>query len=238
MPQTPDQTVDVAVIGGGSAGICAALSAARHGSTVALLEASNTLGGMGTRALVHTFCGLYHPDTSQPPRPANPGLPAEIERAMRQRTGQSAPDKMGKVYVLRQDPGVFAKLAHELTSAEDHLEVLLNTPCLGIKQDEGFQLQTLRQTIHARSLVDTSGDAIAASFLGATRITADTLQRSAFIFALRNTPPRNPGGAVPHAARPQNRPRRPSWRPAKSDAGSRFASFHRGWRDLLHHRSR
>ncbi|YCM46537.1 FAD-dependent oxidoreductase [Verrucomicrobiaceae bacterium 227] len=189
MPQTPDLTVDVAVIGGGSAGICAALAAARQGSSVALLEASHTLGGMGTRALVHTFCGLYHPDTSQPPRPANPGLPAEIELAMRQRTGQTGPDKMGKVYVLRQNPKVFAEIALELTAAEEQLQVLFNTPCLGIERREDFQLQTPHQTIHARALVDTSADAVVADFLGATRVTADTLQRAAFIFSLRNILP-------------------------------------------------
>ena len=189
MSQAPEITVDVAVIGGGSAGICAALAAARHGSSVVLLEASNTLGGMGTRALVHTFCGLYHPDTTQAPRLANPGLPAEIELTMRQRTGQSAPDKMGKVYVLRQDPKIFAEIALELTSAEERLELLFNTPCLGIEQLDDFLLQTPQQTIRARALVDTSADAVAADFLGATRFTADTLQRSAFIFSLRNIPP-------------------------------------------------
>lgn len=189
MLQTPEHTVDVAVIGGGSAGLCAAISAARNGSTVALLEASNTLGGMGTRALVHTFCGLYHPDTSQPPQPANPGLPSEIELAMRQRTGQSTPDKIGKVYVLRQDPKVFADLALELTSAEERLNVLLKTPCLGIHRQDGFRLKTPAHTIQALALVDTSADAVSADFLGATKLRAETLQRSAFIFALRNICP-------------------------------------------------
>ena len=75
---------DIVVIGGGSAGICAAIAAARLGSRVILVERSDQLGGMGTLAMVHTFCGLYHPDTSRPPQIANPGLPAEIERLTRE----------------------------------------------------------------------------------------------------------------------------------------------------------
>jgi ribulose 1,5-bisphosphate synthetase/thiazole synthase len=47
--------VDVAVVGGGPAGIAAAVSAARNGSTVVLLERYPYLGGMATGGLVLLF---------------------------------------------------------------------------------------------------------------------------------------------------------------------------------------
>jgi len=43
---------DVVVVGGGVAGICAALAAARHGAKTALIEATGSLGGMATSGLV------------------------------------------------------------------------------------------------------------------------------------------------------------------------------------------
>ena len=52
---------DVLVVGGGSAGVAAALAAARQGAATVLIEQASQLGGMGSQALVHTFCGLYHP---------------------------------------------------------------------------------------------------------------------------------------------------------------------------------
>jgi len=177
---------DVAVLGGGSAGICAAVASARQGSSTALIERASRLGGMGTRALVHTFCGLYKPDVSNPPVVANSGLPAEIERAMRLRTNQSEPNLMGKVYVLLQDPAEFATLAQELTTNEGNLTVLYEADCTGIVHDRCFQITTNKGKISASALVDTSADAAAAGYLGATRHQAKTLQKPAFIFALQN----------------------------------------------------
>ena len=188
----PSDHADIVVIGGGSAGICAAVAAARNGSSVILIERSGTLGGMGTLAMVHTFCGLYDPDVSQPPRIANQGLPAEIEVLMREATG-AAPVKMGKVYVLPQHPETFAKIAHNLASAEPNLEVLYHTTCCGISRegDGTFVVSTATKTIKCNAIIDTSADAIVAEFLGATRISAppEKLQRSAFIFAMRNVDP-------------------------------------------------
>ena len=46
---------DVAVIGGGFAGVAAALSAARSGASVLLVEKSNCLGGAATNCLVNPF---------------------------------------------------------------------------------------------------------------------------------------------------------------------------------------
>jgi glycine/D-amino acid oxidase-like deaminating enzyme len=53
---------DVLVIGGGSAGCCAALAAARSGARVALVERYGFLGGISTQVL-DTFYGFYTPGT-------------------------------------------------------------------------------------------------------------------------------------------------------------------------------
>ena len=183
---------DIAVIGGGSAGICAAVAAARRGAKVILIERSDRLGGMGTLAMVHTFCGLYDPDVSNPPRIANQGLPDEIEKLMREATGAD-PVKMGKVYVLPQHPEAFAEIARRLTSSEPNLEVRYNTTCDGISRetDGSFRVSASDRAIHCRAIIDTSADALVAEFLGATRLSVppENLQRSAFIFAMRNVDP-------------------------------------------------
>src|SRR5256886_10387470 len=50
---------DVAVLGGGPAGIAAAVAAARAGRRTLLIERYGFLGGMGTAAGVTNFCGLH-----------------------------------------------------------------------------------------------------------------------------------------------------------------------------------
>src|SRR3954467_279189 len=50
---------DIAVLGGGPAGIAAAVAAARAGRRTLLVECCGFLGGMGTAAGVPNFCGLH-----------------------------------------------------------------------------------------------------------------------------------------------------------------------------------
>lgn len=51
---------DVAVVGGGFAGACAAISAAREGAKVLLIDKSNALGGAAVNCLVNPFMRSYY----------------------------------------------------------------------------------------------------------------------------------------------------------------------------------
>lgn len=53
---------DVVVIGGGCAGIAAAISAARHGAKVLLAEKNGCLGGLATAGLVGPFMTCFDPE--------------------------------------------------------------------------------------------------------------------------------------------------------------------------------
>ncbi|MBP5521608.1 MAG: FAD-dependent oxidoreductase [Bacteroidales bacterium] len=52
-------STDVLVVGGGPAGVCAAIAAARTGAKVTIIEQGNCLGGMATRGLVAPFMTCY-----------------------------------------------------------------------------------------------------------------------------------------------------------------------------------
>src|SRR4051794_9256572 len=55
---------DICVVGAGSAGISAALEAARLGRRVVLVDGLHALGGQAVNAVVGTFCGFFSNGTS------------------------------------------------------------------------------------------------------------------------------------------------------------------------------
>jgi hypothetical protein len=186
-------TWDVIVAGGGSAGFAAALTCARGGARTLLIERQSMLGGMGVNALVHTFCGLFHPDVSRPWAWLNEGLPREVGEAMMERTGQQAPDLMGQVYVLRQHPSVFASLADEWCAREVTLTRLSGAEWCGLRQlgDGRWEVVFLSQGRHvkaaAKALIDTTGDASGARWLGQefwTQAPPERLYRPAYVCLL------------------------------------------------------
>ena len=84
---TASERFDVAVIGGGCAGVAAALAAAGAGARTLLAERSDVLGGNAAQAFVHTICGLYLAAEAGDAVPAHAGFPARFARGLAERGG-------------------------------------------------------------------------------------------------------------------------------------------------------
>ena len=74
--------VDLLVVGGGSAGVAAAITGARLGLRTALIEDMPFLGGMSTGGLVGTYCGFYMQERDGNLQPLVGGLPLEIAQTL------------------------------------------------------------------------------------------------------------------------------------------------------------
>lgn len=187
--KTPRASFDVVVIGGGSAGLAAAVTAARGGARTLLIERHGYPGGMGTASLVHTFCGLYLLRDEPEAVLANPGFPTEMAERMIAATG-IGPIRMGRVDVLPQHPVEFVRIADEVISAESSLELQLHGEVVSITRGEGWEIGIAGRgglrSVLATSLVDASGDAVVASMLGvdSEMVEAPRLQRPAYVFGV------------------------------------------------------
>ncbi|MBQ7879841.1 MAG: FAD-dependent oxidoreductase [Clostridia bacterium] len=84
-------TYDVVVIGGGPAGVCAAVAAARSGVKVALVEKTAMLGGMATSGLVGPFMTCYNRGGEYP---VVGGLFREIVERLIRANGALGPDEI------------------------------------------------------------------------------------------------------------------------------------------------
>lgn len=183
---------DVVVIGGGSAGLAAAVSAARAGAEVVLVERGGMLGGMATQALVHSVCGLYRLRTDPGAELAHQGFPSEFAERLIRTGAASGPVRMGRVDVLPHTPPGFAMVADEIAAACASLRIRLHSELISVER-HGSVVEAIRvithgvtETLSAAAFIDTSGDATLCWLAAAAthQEPPSRLQRPAFIFAL------------------------------------------------------
>ena len=184
---------DVVIAGGGTAGIAAAVAAARAGARTLLIERYGFLGGMATAGMVGTVCGLYLTRAEGPPERLNDGLAAEIADRLASLPGSEPPLRRGRTFVLPYVPHELAALADDLTAAEPTLEVLLHGYVVGVGTSagrvDGVRIASWEgpTEVEAGALVDASGDAIAALAAGAPTETPDAEARQlcSLVFTLQ-----------------------------------------------------
>lgn len=183
---------DVLVAGGGSAGLAAAVAAARLGAKTLLVERQGALGGTASGALVHSICGLYRlSNPGQPAVLANRGFAEEFATRLLAAGGAIGPVRMGRVEVLLQRPAIFAHVADTIARETPGLAVRLHTEIIAAEEVVTLTCRGQSTRVSAQAMVDASGDAVLATLRGAACEMGDVtrLQRPGFIVALAGVAP-------------------------------------------------
>jgi len=153
-------SVDVCVVGGGMAGLCAAIAAARHGAKVALMHDRPVLGGNASSECRVHICGADR--HGRIPNMRETGILEEL-----------------RLENLYRNPNrnfsVWDTVLYEKARAEPDITLLLNCSCLDAAMDgdaiawvRGWQLTTqTHHTVSAKIYADCSGDAVLAPLSGA-----------------------------------------------------------------------
>lgn len=157
---------DMLVVGGGAAGVSAAVTAARAGLSVCLVERYGFCGGGAVAGLSGTICGLYEAsdDPGAEPNQFVHGFANEFIFHLERRGGLGDPIRYGKTFTRVHDPLVWREAADHLLT-EAGVEILFHTTVTGVIQDGdrilGVEAYSKEGTLHlnAAMTIDASGDA-------------------------------------------------------------------------------
>jgi hypothetical protein len=163
---------DVLVVGGGPAGIAAAVAAARAGSRALLAERYGAFGGMATTALVGPLMS-YHTTVviGNKPEQVVAGVLDELVQRM-VAIGGAMPPGPDWDYMTLIDAEAFKTVARQM-ALEAGVRSLLHSLAVGVIADgsriEGvvFETKSGRLAVRARVVVDATGDGDVAAFAGA-----------------------------------------------------------------------
>ena len=162
---------DVVVVGGGSAGLAAAVSAARSGARTVLIERYGFFGGNATSAWVGTICGLYRKSDDGFDRVCR-GFAGEWADAIAAMGLGGGPVPFKETAVFLYVPFAFKAVADRIVTEEPNLTPLLHCTVTEVAR-RGSSIEAVVVgskrgpiAITGSTFIDASGDADVAHHAG------------------------------------------------------------------------
>ena len=184
---------DVLVAGGGAAGLATAVTAARQGCRVILVERYGFCGGGAVAGMSGTVCGLYEAsDRLGRPQQVVHGFVDDFLAVMQERGGLGEAILYGKTYTHVHDPLVWRETADQLL-LEAGVQVIYHAVVTEVLLDgdhvAGLQVYTKegKLRLHAPVTVDCTGDADVAAMAGLPTFMGDNgqVQNPTMMFRLQ-----------------------------------------------------
>jgi len=168
-----DMRCDVLVVGGGAAGVAAAVTCARQGIRVTLVERYGFCGGGAVAGLSGTVCGLYlASEGDNRPEQVVHGFGAEFVRRLEQRDGLTPPVRYGKTFTRVHDPLVWREVADAMLR-DSGVQVFLHTVVTDVLLEDAERVSGVlaynkqgKIRIEADLTIDASGDADVVAMAG------------------------------------------------------------------------
>jgi hypothetical protein len=165
---------EVVVLGGGPAGIAAAVAAARSGRKIILIERYGFLGGMGTAAGVTNFCGL-HANVHGEVRQVVHGVADDLLARIAQLDGLNEPHGLfgNRIKAQAYDTSAYKIAADDLMLSAG-VTVLFHALAAGVSMASPGTIDAIfvetksgRGAIRGEIFIDCSGDGDLAAWAGA-----------------------------------------------------------------------
>src|ERR1700712_24199 len=195
---------EVAVLGGGPAGIAAAVAAARAGRRTLLIERYGFLGGMGTAAGVTNFCGLHANVFGQMHRVVQ-GVASELLGRIDRLGGVNAPPLILRKNLAQAYDTAAYKIAADDLLAAHKVDILFHALGASVVMHDETRINALmvetkagRQAVRAELFIDCSGDGDLAALAGARFKVGDNAGSMLFpsmMFRLNGIDPEKAGDA-------------------------------------------
>lgn len=183
---------DVVVVGGGSAGMAAAVTAARLGLRTALIEEMAFLGGMSTGGCVGTFCGFYLREPSGDLVRLVGGFPAEVMDRLAAAGQCYGPVPFKTTAAVPYVPWGVKRLYDSMVQEETRLHLVLHARLVHALVKDGAVDAAIVATragqvaYRAPFFVDATGDAALARAAGAEVERGDTIQYPSMMFYMQH----------------------------------------------------
>jgi ribulose 1,5-bisphosphate synthetase/thiazole synthase len=195
---------EIAVLGGGPAGIASAVAAARAGRRTLLIERYGFLGGMGTAAGVTNFCGLHANVHGEMHRVVQ-GIATDLLGRIDRLGGLNAPHLiLGKILAQAYDTPAYKIAADDLLAAHK-VDILFHALGAGVVMQDETRVNALmvetkagRQAVRADIFIDCSGDGDLAAWAGARYEVGDnagSMLYPSMMFRLNGIDPEKAGDA-------------------------------------------
>src|ERR1700675_806707 len=195
---------EVAVLGGGPAGIAAAVAAARAGRRTLMIERYGFLGGMGTAAGVTNFCGLHANVYGKMHRVVQ-GIASDLLGRIDRLGGLNAPHLiLGKILAQAYDTAAYKIAADDLLLGHK-VDILFHALGAGVVMHDESRINALmvetkagRQAVRASLFIDCSGDGDLAAWAGASFEVGDnngSMLYPSMMFRLNGIDPERAGEA-------------------------------------------
>lgn len=180
---------DVLVVGGGSAGVAAAVATAEAGASVVVLEKNAFLGGKATAAYVGTVCGLYYRSEDPLARYVDNGFPKIFAEQLQHESGTKPFFYKNGLHFLPYDRFAFLRLCDDFLE-KNKVSLCLHAHLTHVKK-EGDHIVEVGAAVHNRpvifhpkTVIDTAGEAVVARLAGVGIFENEEYQASAQVFEM------------------------------------------------------